>query len=136
MVPLAGRKQLTGLQSPIGLLYVGGPPASKFLYLYRHAALDLAGDSKKQVQHHVDEDGEDLSEHEVVTNTGNGVAYLPAYLTQRTPVMYYIQQDRWSSTVTPRLLLQAGYSRDDLDYNSVNQAGIYQTPFTPAWYTA
>ena len=52
----------------------------------------------------------------------------------REPVMYYILQTRWTGTLTPKLIFQAGYSFNKLDYAVTYQPGIQKTPFTPEWY--
>ncbi len=54
--------------------------------------------------------------------------------TRRTPVMYYIAQAKWTGTPTSKLVLEAGYSIDKLDYYDLLQPGISQVPFTPQWY--
>jgi hypothetical protein len=71
----------------------------------------------------------------VVTNTGSGVAANFAASTQRVPAMYYITQEKWTGTITPRLILQAGFSFDKLDYNIKYQNGQQKTPFSPDWYS-
>jgi hypothetical protein len=52
----------------------------------------------------------------------------------RDPVLYYIAQAKWTGTITPRLLLQGGFSLNKEDFDVVYQPGIQQVPFTPAWY--
>ena len=53
---------------------------------------------------------------------------------RRDPVMFYILQTRWTGTITPRLILQAGFSLNKEDFDVTYQPGIQQVPFTPAWY--
>jgi hypothetical protein len=48
--------------------------------------------------------------------------------------MFYILQGRWTGTVTPRLLLQAGFSLNKQDFDVTYQPGIQKVPFTPDWY--
>ena len=48
--------------------------------------------------------------------------------------MYYILQTKWTGTLTPKLITEAGISISHLDYNDLYQPGVEQTPFTPAWY--
>ncbi|MBV8845528.1 MAG: TonB-dependent receptor [Bryobacterales bacterium] len=74
-----------------------------------------------------------------ILDGGQG-GYLPAdpsvTATQRNRwPMYYILQTRWTGTVTPRLLLDAGMSISHLDYNDlyINPATA-QPAFTPNWY--
>jgi hypothetical protein len=53
---------------------------------------------------------------------------------RRDPVMYYILQGRWTGTITPRLLLQGGFSLNKEDFNVLYQPGVQKVPFTPEWY--
>jgi hypothetical protein len=48
--------------------------------------------------------------------------------------MYYILQTRWTGTLTPRLIIQAGVSISHLDYNDLYQPGVLQAPGTDAFY--
>jgi hypothetical protein len=48
---------------------------------------------------------------------------------------YIAATAKWTSTVTNRILIEGGYSKDVEEYNIVNQAGISQARGTPAWYT-
>ncbi|HEV3057152.1 MAG TPA: TonB-dependent receptor, partial [Vicinamibacterales bacterium] len=41
----------------------------------------------------------------------------------------------WTSTPTPKLLLEAGFSLNRIDYNVQYQNGQTQTPFSPTWYS-
>src|SRR5258706_7065766 len=50
--------------------------------------------------------------------------------------MYYILQTKWTGTLTPRLIAEAGMSISHLDYNDLYQDGIQQAPDTAAWYAA
>ena len=76
--------------------------------------------------------------HEILdghAGSGVGIPVNPATdSTRRDPVMYYIAQAKWTGTLTPRLVLEAGYSIDKLDYYDLYQTGINQAPFTPDWY--
>ncbi|HYK62472.1 MAG TPA: carboxypeptidase regulatory-like domain-containing protein, partial [Bryobacteraceae bacterium] len=53
---------------------------------------------------------------------------------KRDPVMYYILQGKWTSTVTPRLLVQGGFSLNKEDFNVLYQPGVQKNPFTAGWY--
>jgi hypothetical protein len=53
---------------------------------------------------------------------------------RRDPVMYYLLQGHWTSTLTPRLLVQGGFSLNKEDWSVLYQPGIAQPPFTPGWY--
>src|SRR5207244_8313814 len=46
----------------------------------------------------------------------------------RDPVLYYIAQGKWTGTLTPRLLFQAGFSLNKEDFDVVYQPGIRQDP--------
>ena len=74
-----------------------------------------------------------------ILDGGQG-GYLPAdpsvTATQRNRwPMYYILQTKWTGTITPRLMLDAGMSISHLDYNDlyINPATA-QPAFTPNWY--
>jgi hypothetical protein len=76
--------------------------------------------------------------HEILDGGQEG--YLPAdpsvSATQRNKwPMYYILQVKWSGTLTPRLILNAGVSISHLDYNDIYvDPSLIKTPFTPDWY--
>ncbi len=75
--------------------------------------------------------------HEILDGGQEG--FLPAdpatTSTQRNKwPMYYILQTKWTGTLTPRLITEAGMSISHLDYNDIYQPGIQQAPFTPQWY--
>src|SRR5439155_1292812 len=48
---------------------------------------------------------------------------------RRDPVMYYILQSRWTGTITPRLLLQGGFTLNKEDFNVLYQPGVQKVPF-------
>lgn len=48
---------------------------------------------------------------------------------------YYTAQAKWTSTLTSRLLLEAGYSINSEYYTARYQPGVQQDRGTPAWYT-
>jgi hypothetical protein len=48
---------------------------------------------------------------------------------RRDPVMYYLLQGKWTGTVTPKLLLQAGFSLNKEDFNVLYQPGIQKPVF-------
>ncbi|HWZ32282.1 MAG TPA: carboxypeptidase regulatory-like domain-containing protein [Bryobacteraceae bacterium] len=75
--------------------------------------------------------------HEILDGGQGG--YLPAdpsvAATQRNKwPMYYILQTRWTGTLTPRLIVEAGVSISHLDYNDWYQDGILQPAGTDAFY--
>src|SRR5215471_16534975 len=71
---------------------------------------------------------------------GGQEGYLPAdpsvTATQRNRwPMYYVVQGRWTGTVTPRLIFDAGMSISHLDYNDIYiDPNISQPPLTQKWY--
>ena len=76
--------------------------------------------------------------HEILDGGQGG--YIPAdpslTATQRNKwPMYYILQTKWTSTVTPRLILDAGMSISHLDYNDIYVNPALNQPIdSPAWY--
>jgi len=48
---------------------------------------------------------------------------------------YFTSQTKWTSTVTSRLLLEAGYSINSEYYTARYQPGVQQERGTPDWYT-
>jgi len=75
--------------------------------------------------------------HEILDGGQEG--FIPAdpsvAATQRNKwPMYYILQTRWTGTLTPKLLAEAGITISHLDYNDLYQAGIAEAPSTQAWY--
>jgi hypothetical protein len=47
---------------------------------------------------------------------------------------YYIAQGKWTSTWSPRLITELGFTISQLNYVDIYQAGINQAPFTDQWY--
>jgi hypothetical protein len=75
--------------------------------------------------------------HEILDGGQGG--FLPAdpsvAATQRNKwPMYYILQTKWTGTLTPRLIVEAGVSISHLDYNDLYQDGITQAPGTNAFF--
>jgi hypothetical protein len=48
--------------------------------------------------------------------------------------LYYVAQAKYTSTISSKLLLEAGYSTNIERLSQRYQPGIEQVPFTPAWY--
>jgi Carboxypeptidase regulatory-like domain len=48
--------------------------------------------------------------------------------------LYYVGQSKWTSTITSRLLFEAGYSTNIERLTNIYQPGVRQDPFTPEWY--
>ena len=79
---------------------------------------------------------------DVVSGSSNGLTGAAFYndsnpaisSLHRLPVMFYVLQTRWTGTITPKLILQGGFSLNKEDYDITYQPGVQQVPFTPAWY--
>ena len=57
--------------------------------------------------------------HEIAFGGQTGLPIFPdVSATTRDPVLYYIAQGKWTSTITKQLLLEAGYSGDILHYSN------------------
>jgi len=73
--------------------------------------------------------------HEISSGGQTGTPQNPDIsATRRDPLLYYIGQAKWTSPVTNKLLLEAGYSTDILHYSSLLEPGISQVRGTPAWF--
>jgi hypothetical protein len=48
--------------------------------------------------------------------------------------LYYVSQAKYTATLTPRMLLEAGFSTNIERLTQHYQPGIEKTPFTSAWY--
>src|SRR5215470_9464989 len=73
--------------------------------------------------------------HEIVNGGQEGLPIFPEQAAgYREPVLYYIAQAKWTSPITNRLLMEAGYSGDILHYSDYDQPGTVQPRGTPAWF--
>jgi hypothetical protein len=132
---LSGRKQLTFVQGA-NSFYLNGAPGIEQSYIYTGALrLTYQINSKNKFAAMWTRDWK-TKEEDVVT--GGQVADVNPLVSslERMPKMYYILQGRWTGTLTPRLVLQAGATLTKLDYNINYHAGVQQVPFTPAWFAA
>jgi hypothetical protein len=131
---LTGRKQLSNLQSP-GSFNSDGTPGIEQDYIYTGTArLTWQISPKNKFAAMWTRDWKTIKD-DIVSGAGGYNDTNPAISSlHRDPVMYYILQGRWTGTLTPRLLLQAGFSLDKLDYDVTYQPGIQKIPFTPEWY--
>ena len=129
-----GRKQLSYIQSA-GSFYLNGQPGIERSYIYTGTTrLTWQINSKNKVSAMWTRDWK-TKENDVVTGSGGYSDINPLVSSlQRYPVMYYIVQSRWTGTLTPKLLVQAGLSFTKLDYDITYHAGVQQVPFTPSWY--
>jgi hypothetical protein len=55
---------------------------------------------------------------------------------RRTPVLYYTAALKWTSTVSPRLLLQAGWGSGVQNRNSLYQPNAKKAYGTPEWFAS
>ena len=130
---LSGRKQQTYQVSPL-CVNNGSPCIDRSRIYTGHFRLTWQANAKNKFSAMWMRDFK-RTEDEAVTNTTNGVAADFQATTQRIPAMYYITQEKWTGTITPKLLLEAGFSLDKLDYNVRYQDGQTQVPFSPLWYS-
>jgi len=130
---LGGRKQLSFIQSA-GSFYLNGSPRNERSYIYTvDLRLTWQINSKNKWAAMWIRDWK-TKENDVVTDAGGYIDINPAVSTlERMPKMYYILQTRWTGTLTPKLILQSGFSLTKLDYNINNHAQNNYTPFSPDW---
>jgi hypothetical protein len=131
---LGGRKQLTYVQAA-NSFYLNGQPGIERSYIYTgDLRLTWQINSKNKWSAMWIRDWK-TKENDVVTDAGGFSDVNPAVSTlERMPKMYYILQTRWTGTLTPKLILQSGFSLTKLDYNINNHPQNNFTPFTPDWY--
>ncbi len=131
---LGGRKQLSFIQSA-GSFYNNGAPGIERSYIYTgDLRLTWQINSKNKWSAMWIRDWK-TKENDVVTDAGGYTDINPAVSTlERMPKMYYILQTRWTGTLTPKLILQSGFSLTKLDYNINNHSGNNYTPGSAAWY--
>ena len=130
---MSGRKQLSWLQAA-GSFYLNGQPGVEQTFIWSGATrLTYQINSKNKVSAMWTRDFK-TKVADVVTGAGGYSDVNPNVASlQRYPVMYYIMQARWTSTPTPRLVVQAGLSYTKLDYDITYHQNVQQVPFTPAW---
>ncbi len=130
---LSGRKQLTFVQAA-NSFYLNGQPGVERSYIYSGGLrLTYQINSRNKFAAMWTRDWK-TKEQDVVT--GGQVADVNPLVSslERSPKMYYVLQGRWTGTLTPRLLVQAGATLTKLDYNILYHAGVRKTPFTPDWF--
>ncbi len=134
---VSGRKQLTYTQAGAST-YPNGQPGIQDGYIYVGSTRLTWSPNTKNKFTVMGQRNWKWKLHEILdghAGAGVGIPDNPATAsTRRTPVMYYIAQAKWTGTLTPKLILEAGYSIDKLDYYDLLQPGISQAPFTPQWY--
>ncbi len=131
---VGGRKQLSFVQSA-GSFYPDGSPGIEKSYIWTgDIRLTYQVNAKNKISAMWIRDWK-TKENDVVTGAGGYSDVNPNISSlERMPKMYYIFQTRWTSTLTPRLIVQSGLSFTKLDYNILYHAGVAKTPFTPEWY--
>ncbi len=138
---LTGRKQITDLQSA-GSFFSNGSPGIEADKLWTGTArLTWQINPKNKFSAMWQRVWKYISADIVSSLFGLGAGMSPYVATNpdlsslhRDPVMYYILQGRWTGTLTPRLLLQGGFSLNKEDFNVLYQPGVQRVPFTPEWY--
>jgi hypothetical protein len=132
---LTGRRQVTFTQAGASV-YPDGKPGIQDGYLYNGTFRLTYQMNQKNKFSAFYERNYKYKGHEILDG---GQTYLPVdpsvASTQRNKwPMYYIVQSRWTSTLTPRLILQAGVSISHLDYNDLYQPGVLAAPGTDAFF--
>src|SRR5437867_1366764 len=138
---LTARKQLTKLQSAGSFFADGRPGIERDSLLTGTARLTWQISPKNKFSAMYSRIWKSISADIVSSLFGLGQGMSPYNATDpdisslhRDPVLYYVAQSKWTGTLTPRLLLQAGFSINKEDWDVVYQPGIQQVPFTPEWY--
>lgn len=131
---ISGRQQRTYVQSPLCKNTDGSPCVEQDHIYTGHVRLTYQLNSRNKFSAMWMRDFK-KNEDEVVNNVANGVPATISASSQRIPWLYYVTQEKWTGTLTPKLLLEAGFSLSKLDYNVQYQNGQTQIPFSPAWYT-
>jgi len=133
---IIGRKQVANLQSP-GSFYTNGQPGIEYDRIYTGTGrLTYQATPKNKLSLMWMRDWKFVDD-DIVTGAGGYNDVNPLISSNyRRPVMYYILQTRWTATVTPKLLVQAGLSFDKLDYTVLNQPGVFVGDTTPAGMAA
>ena len=73
--------------------------------------------------------------HEIFLGGQEGIPIFPEQTAgYRAPWLYYIGQAKWTSTITSRLLLEAGMSADILHYYDIYQPGTGYPRGSAEWY--
>jgi len=138
---LTGRKQITKLQSAGSFFADGSPGVERDSLDTVTGRLTWQISPKNKFSAMYSRIWKSISADIVSSLFGLGQGMSPYNATDpnisslhRDPVLYYIAQGKWTGTLTPRLLFQAGFSLNKEDFDVVYQPGIRQDPFTPAWY--
>ncbi len=130
---LSGRKQLTYVQAA-NSFYLNGQPGVEQSYIYSGGLrMTYQINSKNKFTAMWTRDWK-TKENDVVTGGQTADVNPLVSSLERRPKMYYILQGRWTGTLTPKLLVQAGATYTKLDYNINYHSGVQQVPFSPAWF--
>jgi Carboxypeptidase regulatory-like domain len=133
---LTGRDQVTFTQAGAST-YPDGRPGIQDGYIYAGSfRLTYQMNSRNKFSGFITRNWK-YKGHEILDGGQEG--YIPAdpsvSSTQRNKwPMYYIAQTKWTGTLTPRLITEAGMSISHLDYNDLYQPGLDQVPFSALWY--
>jgi hypothetical protein len=126
-----GRQQVTWTQAGASV-YPNGDPGIQDGYLYNGSLrLTYQMNPKNKFAAFIERNWK-YKGHEILDG---GQTFLPVdpsvASTQRNKwPMYYILQSRWTNTLTPKLVIQAGVSISHLDYNDLYQDGVLAAPGT------
>ncbi len=129
---LTGRDQLTYTQAGAST-YPDGSPGIQDGYIYQGSLRLTYQTNQKNKFSAMWLRNWKYKAHEILDGGQEG--YIPAdpsiSSTQRNKwPMYYILQGKWTGTLTPKLVTEAGMSISKLDYNDLYQPGIDEAPFT------
>jgi hypothetical protein len=138
---VTGRRQLTNLQSAGSFFADGSPGIESDKLDTLTGRLTWQASAKSKFSGMYSRIWKYISADTVSSLFGLGTGMSPYVATnpdisslRRDPVLYYIAQGKWTGTLTPRLLLEGGFSINKEDWDVVYQPGIGQVPFTAAWY--
>jgi len=132
---MTGREQITFTQAGASQ-YPNGAPGIQDGYLYNGTfRLTYQMNPKNKFSAFYERNFK-YKGHEILDG---GQTYLPVdpsvASTQRNKwPMYYIVQSKWTGTLTPRLITEAGMSISHLDYNDLYQPGVLAAPGTNAFF--
>ncbi|HLK51083.1 MAG TPA: carboxypeptidase regulatory-like domain-containing protein [Bryobacteraceae bacterium] len=132
---LTGRRQVTFTQAGASTYPNGAPGIQQGYITSGSGRLTYQLNSKNKISAFW---LRDWKEKPVEIVDGGQEGYVPAdpavASTFRHNDPYYIAQGKWTSTWTPKLITELGFTISQLNYTDLYQAGINQAPFTQQWY--
>ena len=131
---LSGRRQRTFVQSPLCKNDDGTPCVERDHINTGHLRLTWRPNANNKFSAMLIRNFK-KNEDEVVSNLTNGTPATVSASSQRIPYVYYVSQERWTLTATPRLRFESGFSVTKLDYKVIYQNGHTEPPFSPGWYS-